>query len=183
MLRYGSVLVFIFPLFPCSKLTGHEVTHIPTVTVGPYQPWDWDTNLLTRLRQPYQAEGTQTNIATGYQTNIIIDQVTLITDNYHMKTTHCRGTNRPWRSSRPTWQLARRWEGQPGPDLGLSPSLLSPPPGPVIPSREPPQPTPRPSTLHISLTSDSLRLRRRWRCFLSLQNTEKTGGYTAPQSG
>ena len=79
MLRYGAVLVFIFPLLPCSKLTdgGIEVTHVPTVTVGPYQPWDWDTNLLTRLRQPYQAEGTQTNTATatGYQTNIIIDQV------------------------------------------------------------------------------------------------------------
>ena len=75
MLRYGVILVLIFPSLSSSRLGG-EAGQVPHVTVGPYNPWNWGTPGLTRLRDPHQAQGTQTK--TGYETNIIIDQVMII---------------------------------------------------------------------------------------------------------
>ena len=79
------ILVIILQSLDSSKLP-HPHQHypdphshlqhlLPHVTVGPYRPWTWDDKSLTGLDLP-----THTGAAAskGYETNIIIDQVTFI---------------------------------------------------------------------------------------------------------
>ena len=72
------VLVILVPSLKTSKLSHHPPPHphphpnhhhLPHVTIGPYQPWKWDKEILTNLEEHPRVSGS----SNGYQTNIIID--------------------------------------------------------------------------------------------------------------
>ena len=72
------VLVILLPSLKSSKLHNHHHhhpqhhSHLPLVTIGPYQPWKMDKKILTNLEEHPRVIGSATNHY-GYQTNIIID--------------------------------------------------------------------------------------------------------------
>ena len=76
------VLVIILPSLKSSKLPHHQHhhspphhnhhSHLPHVTIGPYQPWKWDKEILTKLEEHPRVAGSSPG-PNGYQTNIIID--------------------------------------------------------------------------------------------------------------
>ena len=72
------VLVILLPSLKSSQLHNHHHhhpqhhSHLPLVTIGPYQPWKMDKKILTNLEEHPRVIGSATNHY-GYQTNIIID--------------------------------------------------------------------------------------------------------------
>ena len=76
------VLVILLPSLKSSKLHNHHHhhhhphpqhhSHLPLVTIGPYQPWKMDKKIVANLEEHPRLIGSATNHY-GYQTNIIID--------------------------------------------------------------------------------------------------------------
>ena len=79
MKRADTALVFVIllPSLKSSKLQHHphhdnQHSHLPHVTIGPYQPWKLDKEMLTKLEEHPRVIGSSPS-HNGYQTNIIID--------------------------------------------------------------------------------------------------------------
>ena len=78
------VLLILFPSLQSSKLHHHphphphpvhnHHSHLPHVTIGPYQPWKLDPEILTNIEEHPRVGGAGSHGGpSGYQTNIIID--------------------------------------------------------------------------------------------------------------
>ena len=78
------VLVILLPSLKSSKLPHHRQhhtpphhnhhSHLPHVTIGPYQPWKLDPEILTNIEEHPRVGGSGSHGGpSGYQTNIIID--------------------------------------------------------------------------------------------------------------
>jgi len=74
-----AVILTVMPPFKCSTLTSlhHNHPHLPQISVGPYNPWQWNQKLMKDLEEhhPKTLINSKKHFPSrqSYQTNIVID--------------------------------------------------------------------------------------------------------------